>query len=348
MAKQASITVKELAQRANVSVATVSRVLNGREYVSDDVRQRVLEIVAEAGYEPDFMARSLRTRATNTVGFIVRDLLDLVFAAMAQGADSVLSEHGYTMLLATSGLDPQLDTRRFAHLRQRRVDGFILAVSDERNAKLIEEMSRTDAPVVLVDREMPQAVADTVVTDYDPGTLAAVSHLYALGHRRIAYIGGDDRLLPGRARWRALQDAFTANGLRLSDALVRRGSFATDFGYTQMLDVLERPNRPTAVIAGGNQIAIGVLHALNERGISIPEQMSVIGYDDTDAMRVGTAPVSVISRSLVDTGRLAAEQLLLRIQEQRRADPPSDSVRIAVPTRFEVRSSCRAIDPEKE
>ncbi|MCO5223073.1 MAG: LacI family transcriptional regulator [Thermomicrobiales bacterium] len=340
MTDRPSITMKEIAQRANVSVATISRVLNNREYVRDDVRRRVLEVIDEAGYEPDHMARSLRTRATHTVGFIVRDLLDLVFAAMAQGADSVLGEHGYTMLLATSGLDAELDTRRFAHLRQRHVDGFILAVSDERNEQLVAEMGRASVPIVLVDREMTGVTADAVITDYRPGTDEAVRYLAELGHRRIGYIGGDQRLRPGRERWLAIERAFAAQGLTLDASLAKRESFATEFGYEQTRALIDTPDRPSAIIAGGNQIAVGVLQALHDSGLRIPDDISVISYDDTDLLRVGTPPVSVISRPLIDTGRLAAEQLLARLNQE----PPGrfEPVSIVLPTKFEVRESCRA------
>lgn len=342
MTDRPSITMKEIAQRANVSVATISRVLNNREYVRDDVRRRVLEVMQEAGYEPDHMARSLRTRATHTVGFIVRDLLDLVFAAMAQGADSVLGEHGYTMLLATSGLDAELDTRRFVHLRQRHVDGFILAVSDERNERLIAEMRRASVPIVLVDREMKGVSVDSVVTDYRTGTLDAVQYLAELGHRRIAFIGGDRRLRPGRARWAAIEESFAAAGLNREDGLMRHGNFSTEFGFEQTLALMDNTVRPSAVIAGGNQIAIGVLQALRERKLRIPDDISVISYDDTDLLRVGTPPISVISRPLIDTGRLAAEQLLARLSQSSGAG--NDPVTIMLPTTFEIRDSCRVHD----
>lgn len=342
MTDRPSITMKEIAQQANVSVATISRVLNNREYVRDDVRRRVLEVIDEVGYEPDHMARSLRTRATHTVGFIVRDLLDLVFAAMAQGADSVLGEHGYTMLLATSGLDADLDTRRFAHLRQRHVDGFILAVSDERNAQLIAEMRRATVPIVLVDREIDGVAVDSVVTDYRQGTLDAVRYLAELGHRRIGYIGGDQRLRPGRERCKAIEAAFAASGLTLDESLTKRGSFATEFGFEQTRVLLDLPDRPSIIIAGGNQIAVGVLQALHERGLHIPDDISVISYDDTDLLRVGTPPISVISRPLIDTGRVAAEQLLARMNQSSPAE--TDPVTIVLPTTFERRESCRAYD----
>jgi LacI family transcriptional regulator len=334
--------MKEIAQRANVSVATISRVLNNREYVRDDVRRRVLEVMDEVGYEPDHMARSLRIRATHTVGFIVRDLLDLVFAAMAQGADSVLGEHGYTMLLATSGLDADLDTRRFVHLRQRHVDGFILAVSDERNEQLIAEMGRASVPIVLVDREMAGVTADAVVTEYCPGTDEAVRYLAVLGHRRIGYIGGDQSLRPGRERWTAIGRAFAAQDLTVDASLTKRGSFATEFGYEQTRLLIDTPDRPSAIIAGGNQIAVGVLQALHDFGLRIPDDISVVSYDDTDLLRVGTPPISVISRPLIDTGRLAAEQLLARLNQEPSTE--FEPVSIVLPTKFEVRESCRAYE----
>jgi LacI family transcriptional regulator len=346
MAQRNSLTMKEIAERANVSVATISRVLNNREYVRDDVRQRVLDVMNEVGYEPDYTARSLRTRATNSVGFIVRDLLDLVFAAMAQGVDSVLGEHGYTMLLSTSGEDAELDVQRFTHLRQRRVDGFILAISDERNERLIAEMRRAAVPIVLVDREIEGVATDAVVTDYVPGTVDAVAYLASLGHRRIGFIGGDLKLRPGRERRRALDVALQGTGLQPVPELVRHGSFATEFGRAQAHELLDLDPSPTALIAGGNQIALGVLQALHERKLRFPDDISLVAYDDIDVLRVGSPPVSVISRPLLDTGRLAATQLLSRLNsapEARLASQTGPEI-ITVPTTFEVRESCQAVD----
>jgi DNA-binding LacI/PurR family transcriptional regulator len=147
-------------------------------------------------------------------------------------------------------------------------------------------------------------------------------------------------LRPGRARWAAIQDAFAEAGISRDDALMRHGSFSTEFGFEQMLSLLDGSERPSAIIAGGNQIAVGVLQALHDRGLRIPDDISVISYDDTDLLRVGTPPISVISRPLIDTGRLAAEQLLARLNQ-----PPGtglEPVTIELPTTFEIRESCRA------
>ena len=337
-------TMKEIAQQANVSVATISRVVNNREYVRDDVRQRVLDVMRKVGYEPDHLARSMRTRATHTVGFIVRDLLDLVFAAMAQGVDTVLAENGYTMILSTSGKDAELDTQRFTHLRRHRVDGFILAISDETNDSLKAEMRRANVPIVLVDREIEGVATDAVVTDYQPGTFAAVQHLAQLGHRRIGYIGGNLDLRPGRERWRAVESAWSRTGLSMDMSLVRRGGFATSFGMEQTHQLLDHQNPPSALISGGNQISVGVFLALRDRNMRVPDDISLVSYDDTDLMRIGNPSVSVISRSLVDMGRFAAERLLVRLNavpEQRLASQ-TDPITVVIPTTFESRDSWRA------
>jgi LacI family transcriptional regulator len=341
MANSAPPTMKEIAQRANVSVATVSRVLNNREYVRDDVRQRILAAMQEAGYEPDHIARSLRTKASFTVGFIVRDLLDLVFASMAQGADSTLAERGYTMLLSTSGENPKRDTARFSLLRQRRVDGFILAVSEEQNDELIAEMRKTTAPIVLVDREIAGSPVDSVVTDYHPGMLDAVAQLVSLGHRRIAYIGGDLTIRPGRERLSAIRAAWQRFDLPQDPALFHLGSFSEEFGYRKAHKIMTAAEPPTALIGGGNQVSVGALRAIRELGLSVPNDLSFVAVDDVDLFRVGSPPISVISRPLVEIGVLAANRILDRLSQPAGAES-GEPVQIVVPTRFEQRESCAA------
>lgn len=340
MPERAGATIKEIARRAEVSVATVSRVLNNSANVRPQVRERVMALVNEIGYEPDPIARSLRTQATLTVGFIIRDLVDTVFSTMAQGVDNVLREHGYTLLLSTSSHDPERDAHQLATLRSRRVDGFILAISEETSPALIAEVRKTTRPIVLLDREMEGTSTDAVLTDYLSGTRDAIAHLKELGHERIAYIGGALTIRPGRERLRAFTLAMRENGLEPREPDIQTGSFLQHFGVESIHRLLELPDRPTAVLAAGNQIGVGVLMALRERGVSVPEDLSLICIDDVDIFRHGNPPVTVISRPFERIGELAANRLLERI---RHADQVEHQ-QIFVPTTLVVRDSCGPVN----
>jgi LacI family transcriptional regulator len=336
MPERAGATIKEIARRADVSVATVSRVLNNTANVRPAVRDRVLAIVQEIGYEPDPIARSLRTQATHTVGFIIRDLVDTVFSTMAQGVDNVLREHGYTLLLSTSSHDPERDAYQLATLRSRRVDGFILAISQETSPVLIDEVRKTTRPIVLLDREMEGTATDAVLTDYLSGTRDAVAYLKSLGHERIAYIGGALTIRPGRERLRAFTMAMRENGLEPREADLFTGSFLQPFAVESCQRLLDQPDPPTAILAAGNQIGVGVLQVLRERGLRVPDDLSLICIDDVDLFRHGNPPVTVISRPFERIGELAAQRLLARI---RNSDEP-EHLQIFVPTTLVIRESC--------
>ncbi len=340
MPDQSSATIKEIAQRAGVSVATVSRVLNGTANVRPEARDRVLAIVQEIGYEPDPIARSLRTQATRTIGFIIRDLVDTVFATMAQGVDNVLRQHGYTLLLSTSSHDPERDAQQLATLRSRRVDGFILAISEESSPALIEDVRKTSKPIVLLDRSMEGTSTDAVLTDYVSGMRDAIGHLHGLGHRRIGYIGGALTIRPGRERLHAFNLAMRECGLEPRESDIRTGSFLSDFGARHCHELLARAEPPTALVAAGNQIGVGVLQALRERERSVPDDLSLICLDDVDLFRYGNPPITVISRPFERIGELAANRLLERIRNVDQVEHQQ----IFVPTNLIIRNSCRAIE----
>ncbi|MGH2560208.1 MAG: LacI family DNA-binding transcriptional regulator [Thermomicrobiales bacterium] len=329
--------MKEIARQADVSVATVSRVLNNHANVRGSVRQRVLDVIDEVGYEPDPIARSMRTRATSTVGFIIRDLVDPVFSTMAQGVDDVLRAHDYTLLLSTSSHDPERDAHQLALLRGRRVDGFILAISEEASPALVAEVRKTTRPIVLLDREMEDTPTDAVLTDYLSGTREAIAYLASLGHRRIAYIGGTLSIRPGRERLRAFTTSMRDAGLPTDPELIRTSSFAPEFGQAMTRELLDAPSPPTALLAAGNQISVGVLQALRERRVRLPDDLSLICVDDVDLLRHGNPPVTVITRPFARIGQLAAERLLQRI----RSPEAVEYQRILVPTSLIIRESCQ-------
>ena len=332
-------TIKEIAIRAGVSVATVSRVLNDSANVRPAVRDRVLAIVDEVGYEPDPIARSLRTQSTRTVGFIVRDLVDTVFSTMAQGVDTVLSQHDFSLLLTTSGHNPERDAAQIATLRNRRVDGFILAVSDESSAALIAELRKTTRPIVLLDRSIEGTATDAVLTDYLTGMRDAIGYLTSLGHRRIGYIGGSLSIRPGRDRLHAFTRSMTEAGLEPRESDIQVGSFLQDFGAERCGEMLDRGDPPTAMIAAGNQIGVGVLTVLRDRGLRIPDDLSLICLDDVDLFRHGNPPITVISRPLERIGERAATRLLEKIENVDQVEHQQ----IFIPTTLVIRDSCRAI-----
>jgi LacI family transcriptional regulator len=326
-------TIKEVAARARVSVSTVSRVLNEYPYVSDETRRRVRAVMKDLDYRPDVAARSMRTGLSRGVGLVVSDISNPLFSAIAKGADSVLHQSGYSLVLANSQNDSEREAELLAALRQRRVDGLIVAVADERAHALAERLAAFPA-IVLFDREVPGAASDAVLSDHSAGMAAALEHLAALGHRRVALVAGSQVQLGSRARVTAFRRHASRLGLERDRRLVRTGELSRETGYLAARELLALPDPPTALVAGNNQLTVGVLSALRDLGLRLPRDLSLVACDDVDLTRLHDPPVGVIDRDPLELGRAAAALLLERLADQ---DAPPR--RVVIPTTFVERGS---------
>jgi LacI family transcriptional regulator len=324
--------LKQVAERAGVGLSSVSRVLSGHPNVSAVMRHRVLDAATALGYEPDLLAQSLRRGATLTVGYVVGDISNPLTAQIALGAELALRRAGYSLLLLNSTNDPRLDAEHIRLLRQRRVDGLLLALADEGHQPTIEELLRCTAPFVLVDRNLSRLPeASSVHSDHRTGLSAAIEHLYQLGHRRIALVNGSTKVLPARERAAtARRLARTLPGLQIA---VRSGGFTAAHGQSATAALLRQPRRPTAIIAGSNQILPGVLRALRRAELSVPAEVSLVTCDDVALSEFLQPPLATVSRDLYAIGRTAAELLLERIA----GVAPR---RITLPTGFRPARSC--------
>ncbi len=330
-------TIREVAERAGVSVSTVSRVLNNFPYVSERARGRVLEAMAVLEYRPDVAARSMRTGTSRAVGFAVSDISNPLFSAMAKGADAVLHPYGYSLVLANAGGDPGREAELLSALRQRRVDGLIVAVADETQPGLAQRLGAFNA-CVLVDREVRGVPVDSICSDHSAGMAQALEHLASLGHRRVALVAGSQAQLGSRARVAAFRSELTRLGLEPDPGLVRTGELSAETGAAALGELLRLECPPTALVAGNNQLTVGVLGALRARGLRVPGGLSLVACDDVDLTRLHTPPIDVIRRDPVELGRGAAALLLERL-----ADPAAPPRRLVLPTEFERRSSSTAL-----
>jgi LacI family transcriptional regulator len=323
--------LREVAERAGVAMSSVSRVLTDHPDVSPRMRQRVLAVVEELGYEPNLLAQSLRRGSTLSVGFVIRDISSPLFSEIALGAETELRSHGYSMLLTNSEGLPTLDAAHIRLFRQRRVDGLLLSLADEYHAETIEELHRVPVPVVLIDRDLPDSLeTSAVLSDHASGIRAAVHHLVALGHRSIGLAGGPLNLRPGRELSAALEAVCAEAGV---EAVVEAGPFSEEHGSAAAIRLLDRADPPTALIAGSNQILPGVLRAVRQRGIRIPSELSLVTFDDVRMLEFVEPPIAVVSREPVEMGREAAAILLRRLK----GGPPEQT---SIPTKFDPRASC--------
>ena len=326
-------SVKEVAERAGVAISSVSRVLSDQADVSAAMRERVLAAVHELGYEPDFLAQSLRRGSTRSVGFVVGDITNPVMANLALGAEDVLRAAGYSMLLMNSGGEPDLDEAHIRFFLSRRVDGMLLSLASEKRRATLDLLAQAQVPVVVLDREVPPKIgANAVLSDHRSGMRAAVEHLIDLGHRRIALITASLEWRAGRERVAGMRDAVEARGIA-DETVSLPGSLLAEHGDAATNDLFARPVPPTAVIAGGNQLLIGTLRALTRLGLRVGEDVALVTCDDFPLSELYRPPIATIGRDTVGMGRTAAELLVSRIRF------PQEPATVILPTTYKPRPS---------
>lgn len=326
-------SMREVADLADVAISSVSRVLSGHPDVSAEMRDRVLDAVRQLEYEPDFLAQSLRRGATLSVGYVVGDISNPLIATITSGAESVLRQAGYSMLLMNSENDPELDAAHIRFFQARRVDGMILSLASERRQETLDILDQVDVPVIMVDRDVDADLDASIVrNDHRAGMRAAVGHLLDLGHRRIALITGALDLWPVRERIAGMAEAVTARGVQ-DETMSLVGSLSAEHGERSTEQLLAMDPRPTAIIAGGNQVLAGCVRALHRHGTSIPDDMSLVTCDQVDLSELHAPPIASIARDTLLLGRTAAELLLERLTG---GEPRT----VLLPTTFTARPSC--------
>jgi len=315
-------TLKELSRLAGVHPSTVARVLNAdpRQRVSDEVRDRIVALAHEHGYQPNSLARSLRTKRSYVIGTLIPDISNPFFAAMFRGVEDLLARHDFNVILANTDDDPIREQRSLDMLQGRQVDGLLLATA-RRHDPAVARLAAQHVPFVLVNRHTEPLAANAVVPDDYGGAASAVEHLASLGHRRIAHIAASDFTSTGHDRRRGYDAALRRLGLPIDDALVVTGSFREQGGYDAMRALLARPDPPTAVFAVNDLAASGALRAIRDCGLQSPHDVSVVGFNDL-SFALGTTPrLTTLHVPLHAMGVAAAERLLAVIGGQEVMEP---------------------------
>lgn len=331
------ITVHDVARAAGVAIGTVSRVVNGAPTVTEDVRARVTAAIEALGWTPSVAAQSMRGVSARMIGFIFSDIRNPLYSAMVKGAEDVLSEHGYILMVASSEGDPLREQALLDLFKRRRADGLIFSIEDEANSDVVKSMEASKLPIVLLEREVKTNI-NAVGADHLSGTRKATEHLLSLGHRRIALLSGGRGNRVARDRLAGLEAAFKHAGLHVDPQLLRLDSFATDYAFRETQLLLDLAEPPTAIIALGIHLLRGVLPAIRMKGLSIPDDVSVISSNDSELAQLATPAVTVIRYDAYALGREAA-QLLLR---QLSGEQAPNGTRIQLPTEVVLRESCVA------
>jgi LacI family transcriptional regulator len=331
-------TIRDVARRAGVAPITVSRVINNSGYVSERTRQRVEKAIAELKYVPNALAQGLRFNKTNVIALVLSDVTNPFWTTVARGTEDAANEENYSIILCNTDEDVAKQDKYVQLLLRRQVDGFLL-VPASNTIDTIRLIQQQRVSLVILDRQLSGVSADIVRGNSESGAYELTRYLTGLGHRRIAILSGPETTSTSTQRVagykRALEDAH----LKVDSELISYGKFYQDSGYERTMKLLALSRRPTALFAGNNFIAIGMMKALYESSLRIPEDMSVVGFDDLPPGLLVQPFLTVAAQPAYEMGYRATKLLLERIAN---AGEPSYQ-EIVLPTQLVIRQSCRPI-----
>jgi LacI family transcriptional regulator len=330
------VTLRDVARHAGVHAGTASRALNPetRGLVNPETAERVIRAAEDLGYRPNRLARSLKTNRSSTIGVLVPDLTNPLFPPIVRGIEDALEQAGYTALLANSDNDHEKERLHFERMKDRQVEGFIMATA-ERDHPLIEDAVATDVPIVLVNRTVDSTDAFAVITDDHAGARLAVDHLVGLGHERIAHIVGPETYSTGQARYRGFLDGMGAAGLEAERSMIRfTRTFTEDEGARAFRELLHESRGFTSVFAGNDLLALGCYDVMAEEGIRCPDDVSVVGYNDMPLLDKLRPPLTTVRVPQYELGKRATELVLDRLR-----DPVARPVTIRLEPKLIVRRS---------
>lgn len=307
--------MREVAGRAGVSVTTVSHVINNTRTVSTGTRCRVEEAMQTLGYQPNVLARSLRRGVTHTIGIILPDNANPYFAEVVRGIEDTSFAQGYSVILCNSDNDLEKEDHYTNVLVEKQVDGIIF-VAAGLSADNIHKLQARGIPLVLVDRHVPDVQVDEVLADNKHGGWLATRHLIDLNHRAIACIAGPPGLRSSSKRVAGYRQALESAGILFDPRWVVEGDFQYQSGYAAAKELFHHKPSPTAIFACNDLMAIGAYRFTHEKNLCIPEQLSIVGFDDVHLAAYTNPPLTTIRQSKRDMGAQAAKLLLQRIAQQ--------------------------------
>jgi LacI family transcriptional regulator len=327
-------TIRDVAKRAGVAPITVSRVINNAGYVSHETRGRVEAAIAELNYVPNSLARSLRFKQTRIIALVLTDVTNPFWTTIARGVEDTAADHGFHVILCNTDESAKKQAENLGVLLQKRVDGILLApVSSD--IEPIIDIQKQKIAVVVVDRAVDYDQVDVVRSDSTDGARRLTQHLLDLGHQRIAILSGPTDVATARERVEGYIQALQTANCDVSDELIRYGEYTQTSGYEMTQQVLNTPNRPTAIFAANNFIAVGAVWALRDAGLEIPKDISVVTFDDIPPSMVIDPFLTVAAQAAYEMGKRATELLVERMVGQ--AD--STYHEIVLPTEILIRRS---------
>jgi len=335
--KKHNVTIIDVARDSGVSYSTVSRVLNGYEHVKESTRQRVLESAKKLKYVANLQARSLAGGKTNVIGLLVPSLDNGYLAEIVRGADNELFRSDYNMMLYTTHRHQGKESEYVKSIYSGLTDGLLLLVPLTTTSYL-DALHEQNFPYVLIDQADNTGKSNIVDSTNWQGAYDATSYLIRLGHRHIAHIAGLSGLSSAIERLDGYKAALSDHDILINEDYILQGDFYTNSGYKHAVTLINMPNRPTAIFAANDLMAIGVMDAMREHNLSIPDDISIIGFDDIPQAVITYPKLTTMRQSLEQMGQVAVQLLLEQIE-----NPERSATRITLSTRLIERESCHEI-----
>jgi DNA-binding LacI/PurR family transcriptional regulator len=335
------MNIREVAKRAGVSTATVSRVVNGTAPVDAVTEKRVRAVIQRTGYYPNTHARTLGTGKSHIYGLIISDIENPFFPELVKCFERLAVEHGYEVLIANTDYQAERMEVCVRRMLERKVDGVAIMTS-EMEPELIQMLNGRGIPIVFLDTGLVGVGISNISLEYDSGVDQAIDHLTSLGHRKIAFVSGPANLASARTRREAFLASLRRKELECREDFIRVGNHRFDGGYAAMLEILKMPCRPTAVLASNDLMAIGIMGAVYAAGLRVPDDISVVGFDDIALSSFMPPPLTTIRLSRAEIAEFAFNSLFAASQ-----GGDAEGVTHFVHAELVIRQSTAAVHPGK-
>jgi LacI family transcriptional regulator len=341
--KRETITIYDVARVAGVSMATVSRVVNGNSNVKPITRKKVLSVIAQLGYRPNAVARGLASKKTKTVGVVIPDISNAFYSEVTRGIEDIAIMYHYNIILCNSDLQQERETQLIETLLEKQVDGLLFLGGNVREEHR-QIYNHTNVPVVLVATKDEKGNLPAVGIDQQQAAFDATMHFVNEGNKRIALIGGPlTDLIKGYPRYIGYREALTANNISFDERLIRIGDYRYESGYQAMITLLGLTEPPTAVMVLSDEMAVGAIHAILDRGQSVPQDISVIGYNNIPVASQVRPLLSTINVPMYDLGAVA-----MRLLTKYMHGEEVETGQVTLPYFIKLRDSTRQLQTEAE
>ena len=335
------INIKDVAKKAGVSRTTVSRVLGDFPGVREKTRKKVLKAVSELNYEINAVARNLRQKKTNSIGIIVGNVLSQFYSVIAKSVEDTANKFGYNTILCNGDENPEKELNYLKVLKSNRVDGIILTPTGK-NSEYVQHLIKSGTKVVLLDRLIEGVDCDTVLVDNANGAYQAVKHLIDQGYRKIGIVNGYLDRTTGVERLKGYLQAIKEANITRDDDLIKIGDFKKESGEELTKELLEQPNRPEAIFTTNIDMSMGALIAIKEMGLTIPKDIAIVCFDDSDWASILEPPLTVIRQPVYQLGSTAAELLIKKIENKKTSLSHKPKI-ITLLTELVIRNSTKKI-----